>query len=491
MDSFDANGMNRRTFLALSAAAGVAGALTPVVSGAAVGARAQTSRWIVSTREKQWVDKSHALSVSQTAAPADVIVSPDRTFQTIDGFGACFSELGGVALNGLKEADRRHIFADLFGQGATNLSYCRLPIGANDFARDWYSYNETPDDFAMTEFSIARDKEIQIPFIKAAMAHRPDLKLWASPWSPPTWMKTNRHYAMAPSKPGAPANGLSKEQAGVEGKDYFVQDARYFAAYARYFRKFVEGYRAEGINIGMVAPQNEFNSAQSFPSCCWTPEGLSKFIPYLGREMDPLDVGIMFGTLERPDPSMFYRVYKDPAAGPYIKAIGAQWAGRQAIPFIHHAYPELKVFQTEQECGDGKNDWRYARHTWSIMKTFMHAGTSVYDYWNIALPSGGLSRWGWAQNSLVSVDLASQTYKFTYDYYVLKHVSGFVKNGAKRIHAVSWTGFENVLAFVNPDGKVVVVVQNDLATALPISWQVGAQIVKAVLPPDSFNTFLI
>jgi len=487
MDKFEYGAITRRAFLVSAAAA----AIPSFVKADDKVATSGSAQWVVSTRDAQWIRKAADVQMSRPASVPDIVVAPDETYQTIDGFGACFNELGGAALAALGEADRQAIFADLFSESATNLGYCRMPIGANDFSRDWYSYDETNGDFAMRDFSIAHDRDIQIPFIKAAIAYRPDLRLWASPWSPPTWMKKNRHYAMAQSARGAPPNGLKKEQTGTEGNDYFIQDPRYFEAYALYFRKFVESYRAEGINISMVAPQNEFNSAQAFPSCCWTSEGLARFIPYLGREMDKLGVGVLFGTLERPDPALFERVYRDPKAGPYVKAVGAQWAGRQAIPFIHYQHPELKVFQTEQECGDGKNDWRYARHTWSIMKTFMNAGASVYDYWNIALPEGGVSRWGWAQNSLVTVNPASRTFRYNYDYYVLKHVSAFVKPGAKRIKAGSWTGFENVLAFLNPDGKVVVVIQNDLSTELPISWQVGGKTVTAVLAPDSFNTFVV
>jgi glucosylceramidase len=491
MDSSNTHLLTRRTFLALSAATSALGIGAPVANAASNAMSSRNGQWVVSTRDKQWVSKGNDVQLLKAGGAPDFTIMRDETYQTIDGFGACFSELGGAALNALNEADRQAIMRDLFSESGTNLGYCRLPIGANDFSRDWYSYNETDNDFEMTTFSIVRDKEIQIPFIKAAMAHRPDLKLWASPWSPPTWMKTNHHYAMVQSAPNAPPNGLGKEQVGMEGQDYFVQQPRYFAAYALYFRKFIEAYRHEGINISMVAPQNEFNSAQPFPSCCWTPDGLTRFIPYLGREMSKVDVSIMFGTLERGDPALFNRVYSDPKAGPYIKAVGAQWAGRKAIPLIHYDHPELKVFQTEQECGDGKNDWRYARHTWAIMKEFMHAGASVYDYWNIALPSGGVSRWGWAQNSLVTVNVAVKSFKYNYDYFILKHVSAFVKPGAKRIKAASWTGFENVLAFLNPDGTVVVVVQNDLSTELPITWLSGDKTMRAILPPDSFNTFVV
>jgi len=86
-----------------------------------------------------------------------------------------------------------------------------------------------------------------------------------------------------------------------------------------------------------------------------------------------------------------------------VKGVGFQWAGK-AIAGIHRQYPDLPLYQTEQECGDGKNDWRYCRYAWTLMKHYLRNGASAYLYWNVSLKKGGVSRWGWAQNSLVTVD---------------------------------------------------------------------------------------
>jgi glucosylceramidase len=153
----------------------------------------------------------------------------------------------------------------LFGPDGCNFSLCRTPLGADDFSRGWYSYDETPGDFALDHFSVANDRETLIPFIKAAQGLNPDLKLWASPWSPPTWMKKGGHYAQAPAWPGAASNGIRPDQLGHEGQDSFIQEERYFEAYARYFARYVDAYAKEGITISTVMPQNEFNSAQPFP----------------------------------------------------------------------------------------------------------------------------------------------------------------------------------------------------------------------------------
>lgn len=472
-------------------AAGLAGAAAaPALSAPAAG----SPRWVSTSRAAAWSDRSTSLS-KLAAGPtleADVALLSDQTFQTIEGFGACFNELGATALARLSATDRAAVLREFFSpEGGLGLTYCRMPVGANDFSTDWYSYNEIAGDFAMANFSIAKDREHLLPFVKSALALQPNLKLWASPWSPPTWMKRNKHYAMRPNSPGWPANNLRPDQAGREGEDMFIQEEAYFRAYALYFSKFIEAYRAEGVKISMVMPQNEFNSVQPFPSCCWTPEGLARFIPYLGAEMGPAGVEIFFGTLERGDPLLLEKVLQDPQAGPLIRGVGAQWAGKNAVTPIHYLHPDLKLFQTEQECGDGKNDWRYARYTWTLMKTYFGAGASVYQYWNMALLDGGVSRWGWAQNSLVTVDGTRQTLRYTNDYYVFKHLSHFVKPGAVRIRALSYTGYENMLAFKNPDGSTIVVVQNDLSTDLPVKFGLDGAVYAATLPADSFNTLVL
>jgi glucosylceramidase len=172
-----------------------------------------------------------------------IIASPA---QTIDGFGHCFNELGWTLLQALSEADREGVLCELFAPGVgANFTICRMPVGANDFSRDWYSYDGVSGDFALDHFSIANDLETLAPFIQGAKKHQPELRLWASPWSSPTWMKRNGHYAAALCNPGAPSNGLRSDQMGHEGTDMFIQEERYFRAYAQYFGRFIDAYARE------------------------------------------------------------------------------------------------------------------------------------------------------------------------------------------------------------------------------------------------------
>lgn len=487
------NGMRRSLIKAAGALGIMSGGVSYPVQGQSF--KSQTKIELVSTTATAAWKKTRLQLVATPMtklSDVDVMILVDKPFQTIEGFGACFNELGWLALSKLSPSVREGIMEDLFApEIGLNLNVCRMPIGANDYARSWYSYNETPGDFEMRGFDLTHDDEIQVPFIKAAQRYNPDLKLWASPWSPPTWMKRNGHYALARTPTGVADNGLRLSQKGEPGKDMFIQDDRYLQAYALYSRKFVEGYRARGITVSTVMPQNEFNSIQPFPSCTWTPEGLARFIPFLGAEMERVNVDVFFGTLERPDPAMFETVMANEAARRFIKGIGVQWAGRGAVPFIHHSHPNLPVYQSEQGCGDGKNDWRYARYTWSLMKDFMRAGVGTYNYWNIALLSGGVSTWGWAQNSLISVNAKTAQYKWNHDYYIFKHLSHFVRPGARRIDTLSYSGYENLLAFINPNGSIVIAVQNDLAQEQRVRFGIGGKVFSVMLPADSLNTLVV
>lgn len=450
-------------------------------------------RWVVTTEAAHWVEQAPVELSSPHVMPS-VLVAMDDPQQTIEGFGASFNEFGWTALTVLSDEDRREALRQLFEPGAgLNLALCRMPVGANDFSRDWYSYDETDGDFALENFSIANDFETLIPFIRAAKELQPELALWASPWSPPTWMKSNGHYAGA--HPFAAfsnvENGLRDDQVQLEDTDTFIQEDRYFDVYARYFGRFIDAYAEQGIRVGMVMPQNEFNSAQVFPSCTWTPQGLSRFVRHLGPEMAKRNVEVFIGTLERPKEAQVETVLSDALAGPYIKGVGAQWAGKGAVPYLHRARPDLRIYQSEQECGDGRNDWRFARYAWSLMKHFITHGATAYTYWNMALVEGGISRWGWAQNSLVVVDPTTKTFCLSHEFQLLKHMSHFVRPGARVLPTLSYTGHEQQLVFRNPDGSIVVIAHNDTSVPQEYTVLLGSRVLAVTLPADSFSTFVV
>jgi glucosylceramidase len=449
--------------------------------------------WVSTTAASQWL-KHNDLVVLPASHKAQIEILIDKQLQNIDGFGACFNELGWTSLKSLSNTDRESIMKELFAPGVgANFNICRMPIAANDFARDWYSYDETEGDFEMKNFSISNDIQTLVPFIKNAVSFNPSLMIWASPWSPPSWMKWNKHYACAST--GAEMdkkfqNGLDKNNQGREGANMFIQKDEFFKAYALYFSKFIDAYRQQGIKISAIMPQNEFNSCQIFPSCTWTAGGLARFIgSYLGPAMEKEKVQIMFGTMERPDLALVDTIMNDPSAGKYVQGIGFQWAGKGAIAAAHKKYPGLTLYQSEQECGDGKNDWTYCGYAWTLMKHYLSNGANAYMYWNLALDKYGFSRWGWRQNSLISVDLKNKTFVYNYEYYLLKHISHFVMPCARLLETA--VPDSNILAFVNPDKSIVVVVRNEEKADKQIFIKVGKKEINPVLKADSFNTFVV
>lgn len=440
--------------------------------------------WVATTVSGQWLIKTIEPRTSNTVTDS-VVINTNNTQQTIDGFGGCFNEMGWDALNKLTPSDKAAVIKMLFDQQVgCKFNLCRMPLGANDYSMNWYSYNENEGDFAMEKFSIERDRQQLIPYIKEAQVHMPDLRIWASPWCSPTWMKVNKHYACKPDK----VNDLSMEQAGAEMVDQFIMEDEYLKAYALYFSKFIKAYEQEGIEIEAVHVQNEPNSCQNFPSCIWTPKSLGRFIAdYLGPQFaeDELGTEIWLGTIERPQIERIDSVINYPGVSNYLAGIGFQWAGKGAIPEVHRKYPDLKLIQTETECGDGSNDWAAAVHTWSLIKHYFENGASAYLYWNMVLDETGLSYWGWKQNSMISVNPTTKSYRLNPEFYLMKHLSAFVEPGAKKI------GFDkeymNCLAFKNSNS--VVVFYYNAGDSKEVAFTIDGKTFNVFLEGESFNTF--
>lgn len=448
----------------------------------------QLKEWVQTTPENCWSIHSGYDKINVDSVDINIDVNSFKKEQTMEGFGACFNELGWTSLSLLSDKDRNDIFKELFEPNyGANFTVCRTPVGANDFARKWYSYNETPGDFEMSNFDISNDYETLIPFIKCALSYNNDIKLWASPWGPPSWMKMNNHYACRASKQWNDLKG--NEEYCSEGTDLFKTDEKYFKAYAKYFYKYVEAYKNEGINIFAVAPQNEFNSCTIYPGCTWTSRNLNEFLKYLGKEMEKLDVDVILGTVERPNTLLVDTIMNDPETSKYIKYIGFQWAGRDAITGINNKYEGVKMMQTESECGDGKNDWKHSQHTWNLINHYISNGACIYEYWNISLLDNAVSTWGWTQNSLISVDPETKKYKYNYEYYVMKHLSHYVKPGAIKLGLN--VSYKDILAFENPNGECVLILNNpyDVPKSIKISKDNKSIIVR--VEKQSLNTIVI
>lgn len=446
--------------------------------------RAPKATLTVTTTEAAFVDATRSLRTAPASGAADLVVDAGTAYQEIQGFGGSFNEKGWTALRLLPD-DGKRVLADLFApRGIARFNICRVPVGASDYAESRYSLAETPDDFAMKDFSIARDRERLIPYIKAAKRLNPALKLWGSAWSPPAWMKTNK----------STDSGAMRAEPAI------------YDAYALYLLKFSQAYRAEGLELIALCPQNEPGTLTDYPSCEWTGEQLRDFIrdhmgPLFAKEGGP---AVWLGTInEDALPRFIEPTMVDPAAAKYVSAFGLQWYALPIVAECARRWPSIPIVQTETECGNNHwqpgyrrdaapNDWAYGAYTWGKIRDFFAGGASVYQAWNIVLDSKGRSigsRTHWPQNALVTVDFETRTATYTPAFWAFAHFSHFVAPGARRIATTG--AWSDAMAFRNPEGAIVLVLANNEATARELTVEHGGKRRVVALPAKSFATLVL
>ncbi len=446
--------------------------------------------WTSSTNDARWNKNGGEVVVEAFNQDKvyDIMITRYKEHNIL-GWGGCFGELGWDALKLLSKKDRNEVFKALFGADGAAFSYCRTPIAANDFARKFYSYAEVRGDYDMKYFSVKNDKTSLIPYIKSALKVNPDLMLWASPWSPPTWMKTNNHYATKADK----INGLDpakQVQAGTE--DQVFQDPKTLDAFSKYLCKYLTAYKKEGIKISMIMFQNEPYTFNIWPNTSWKPSSIANFyINYLGPRMqkEHKDVQLWHGTMNTSNYSDLMTVMGNPDAAQYVSGMGFQWEGKDVIRKMRTTFHDMPMMCTENECGSGTFDWGAAEHTWWGIKKYVEDGCGVYMYFNMVLKDKGTSSWGWDQNALIRVDSKTRTAIYTPEYYLMKHFGHFVPRGSYKLKVMgnNW----DTLAFVRPDGKVVLFVANceDNDRTKSVAWK--GQAITFKMKARSFNTFVI
>jgi glucosylceramidase len=439
-----------------------------------------TLHWKCSTAAAPWTDQPDISATAQSTNPVtDVVwIDTNHHFQTIDGWGGCFNERGWLAMQILTEPQRTQIMRSMFDPSTgLELNICRTPIAASDYAIALYSYDETPRDFTMAHFSIDRDRQFLIPFIKAALAIQPDLKLWAVPWSPPSWMKTSGKL--------------------TGGHIFAARDT--MNALALYFVKYVEAYHAQGIPVYMVMPQNEPCYSTNYTSCEWTGSEMGVFVrDYLGPLFANLhvDCQIYLGTFPRSEVNQFDYIYwladalNDPATRAYVTGVGCQWYGDAVMREAHEKNPNLKLMQTEAECGaTNSNDWPFASKRFEQVVNYLACGAESFMAWNLVLDETGRNTAGWAQCSPIVVNQQTKEVTYTPYFYALEHFSHFVHPGAIRIPVT--IEHSPAAAFINPGGQTILVIENPSDAPEPISPIFGDRKFSTTLPPQSFNTFVL
>lgn len=446
--------------------------------------QASTGQLIVTTASAPFARAEAKPASPASASLETVTVDSAERRQTITAFGGAFNEQGWAALQLVSAAERDAALRALFDrESGLGFDYCRLPIGASDYALDRYTLDESPGDTQMARFSIERDKQRLIPYVKAAQALRPDLEFWASAWTPPTWMKT----------PPVFDGGAFKDDPVV------------YRAYALYLARYVESYAEQGIPISMVVPQNEPQELTHYPSCDWKPP---QYVTFLRDHAGPLfaqrglKTQLFLGTINR-DQWDLLSVLKDPGAARYISGVAVQWTGIAHAAGVRALRPELPLMQSETECGNNHwqpgfnpdkpgNDFDYASHTWRKLHDFFKAGANSYMLWNMVLDEQGKnidSARPWPQNSPIVVDRSSQRVIFTPMFWATKHFSRLIARGAQVV--ASRSSYPDQIAFRNPDGTLVVELMNVTDAPVSLSVASGGAAHPVSLPPRSFATLLL
>ena len=451
------------------------------------GGASGTPKLVTSAQNAYWSTSAQWTEVSSNA---DVTVNDGTENQTWEGFGGAFNEKGWVALSALDEGERSRAINLLFGDDGARFVMGRIPIGASDYAIDRYTLDDQADDTDLKAFSIERDTNNLIPYIEAAMAVRPGIRFWASPWTPPPWMKTGMKSGKQPS----PYDGGTMKD-----------DDTILKAHAQYFIKFIGEYGKKGITIEAVAPQNEPNYDQNYPSCLWPTALFTKFVgKYLGPAFDDAGVTtkIMLGTMSNgsADPAIVSNVMGNADAKKYIKVIGMQW-GMQSHVGEAKGFG-VPIWQTEHVAGNcpfggasncatvssskAPNDHAYGVETWNLIRDWIKTGVTSYSAWNMVLDTSGLgidTTRNWNQDSLLAVDTGARSLIVTPAYQVFRHVSRFVEPGAK----VVGTSGGDAIAFKNPNGGLVAVIFNS-GGGKKLTVAIGGKKLQFDMPGNGWAT---
>ncbi len=424
---------------------------------------------------------------TESTGAATVTVNAATAYQTWEGFGGAFNELGWSYLT--TQALQDQAIQLLFGSDGCHFAWGRIPIGSSDYAVDRYTLNENVGDTLMTKFSIDRDEQKLIPYIKAAQAVRSDLRFWASPWTPPTWMKSSPYQT-----PGNPVNAFD---GGTMNSDDTT-----LKAHALYLIKFIQAYAAQGIAIDYISPQNEPNYSQNYPSAIWSPSTFTTFIgKYLGPALASqtpttrLMLGTMSNANSNADVAVANAVLADATAKSFAKVIGVQWGMSDAdqISNLQSRGAGIPIWLSEHKCGGNPganvaaapNDLSYAKDSWGYIRDAINHGLTAYNAWNMVLDKGGKgidNTRVWAQNALLVVD-GGQIIQ-TPAYYVFRHFSQYVAPQAKRIDVKGG----DAVAFKNPDGSLVAILYNSGAANGNYVVSIGGKSLQFAMPASGWAT---
>jgi len=459
--------------------------------------------WITTPDGTQRMHDAGAVAFRQGAsANLTVTVDPSRVYQRMDGFGASITDSSASVLYRLGPQQRDAAMRDLFG--TDRLSLLRQPMGASDFVDGpFYTYDDMPagsTDYGMRHFSVEHDRQQILPLLRQALALNPALKVIATPWSPPAWMKTSASL--------------------IGGR--LIDDPRIYDAYAQYFVKFIQSYQRAGVPIYAVTLQNEpqNRNPNAYPGMDMPVAQEAKLVDALGPALQRAGLhtkllGYDHNWSEHPNDIASTPPGEDPEVDyPFdlLRSDAAQWLAGTAFHCysgdqsrqteLHKAFPDKEIWFTECSGSHGPTDppaqvfsdtlkW-HARNL--VLGVTRNWGQSVVN-WNLALdPSGGPHNGGCSTCTGVLTVGPGQTVTRDAEYYTLGHLARFVRPGAVRIASSSfgttgWNGQIMDAAFRNPDGSIALVAHNENDDPRSLAVAEGDASFDYTLPGGALATF--
>jgi glucosylceramidase len=460
----------RREFLRLAAAFSLAAANARLLRGSGP-ARAQA--WVTSKERRLEEIQLPEWRTFSGESPTGVVIDGSKRYQEILGFGAAFTDASCYLLSQMEADKRQALLNDLFGRDGLRLSVGRICIGASDYSRYAYSYDDSTDpDPELLRFSIEHDREYILPTLRAAQTLNPELFLFACPWSPPGWMKSN----------GSLLGGSMRK--------------KYLSNYAQYFVRFLEEYSKEGVAIRAVTVQNEVDTDQDgrMPAALWGQEYEIEFVKkHLGPAFEQASLDTKIWILDH-NYNLWGRVLdelNDPEFNKYVDGVAwhAYGGTPDAMTRVHEAFPTKNAFWTEggptYRSVDYATDWvKWSRTCSGILRNWSQCIVG----WNLVLDEQGQPNIGPAFcGGLVTVH--SQTHEVTRSgqYWAFAHYSKLMQRGARVIASTCKLNDLEHVAFENPDGTHLLVLTN-AGVEQKVLCQAGKQALELTLEPESITT---
>ncbi len=385
---------------------------------------------------------------NQLTSKDTVFIDEGIQYQKIEGFGYTLTGGSAYLLHQMPLQNRAAILKELFGQGPNdlNINYLRISIGASDLDATVFSYDDLKEgevDPDLKKMSIAKDQEFLIPILKEIQSIQPNLKLIASPWSPPVWMKDN---------------GKSK------GGHLLT---KYYETYAQYFVKYIQLMRAEGLQMNAVTIQNEPEHGGNNPSMLMSAAEQTIFIKnHLGPafKKQGITTEIVIWDHNADNPNYPIQILNDSVAKSFISASAFHlYLGHEsALSKLHQAHPDKKIYFTEQWTGaKGSFEGDFMWHMQHIVIGTMSNWSSMVLEWNLSNdPTYGPHTPGGCTECLGALTITGSDFKRNVSYYIIGQVAPFLPAGSVRIQTTSSNTQIQSIGFKRPDGKKVLVALN-------------------------------